>query len=65
MLAPLGIDVRREFVVDDHPHLVHALGGCVVAPYRRSEPADREMERVYTEVQRAMASRRPRPVDGA
>ena len=34
MLAPLGIDVRPDFAVDDHPHLVHAFGGCVVAPYR-------------------------------
>ena len=64
MLAPLGIPVRPDFVVDDHPHLVHAFGGWVVQRYLRADPADREMERVYTEVQRAMASRRPRPVDG-
>lgn len=53
MLAPLGINVRPDFVVDDHPHLVHAFGGCVVAPYRRDDPADREMERVETVIARA------------
>jgi len=58
MLAPLGIDVRPEFVVDDHPHLVHVFGGCVVAPYRSPSDADAEMERVYLEVERALAWRR-------
>ena len=41
MLAPLGIDVRPEFAVDDHPHLVHAFGGCVVTRYlgpNKSQP---------------------------
>ena len=37
MLGPLGIPVRPDFVVDDHPHLVHAFGGCVV---RRCLKAD-------------------------
>jgi hypothetical protein len=58
MLAPLGIPVRPDFVVDDHPHLVHAFGGCVVAPCRTAEAADAEMERVLTEVERALARRR-------
>jgi hypothetical protein len=58
MLKPLGIAARPDFVVDDHPHLVHAFGGCVVARYLRSNPADREMERVYAQVQQALALRR-------
>jgi hypothetical protein len=45
-------------VVDDHPHLVHAFGGCVVVPCRSAEAADTEMERVLAEVERALARRR-------
>jgi len=60
MLAPLGIPVRPDFVVDDHPHLVHAFGGAVVAPYRTADPSDAEMARVLGEVERAAARRRPR-----
>ena len=55
MLAPLGIPVRPDFVVDDHPHLVHAFGGCVVRSYLKPDPADREMERVAAEIERAAA----------
>ena len=58
MLEPLGIPVRPDFVVDDHPHLVHAFGGCVVNRYLSPNPADREMPRVYDAVQRAIALRR-------
>lgn len=57
MIPALGIPVRPDFVVDDHPHLVHAFGGCVVARYLRADDADREMERVYEEVRRAVARR--------
>jgi hypothetical protein len=58
MLAPLGINVRPDFVVDDHPHLVYAFGGCVVARYLKRNDDDREMERVLKEVE-AAARRRP------
>ena len=58
MLKPLGIEHRPEFVVDDHPHLVAAFGGCVVRRYLAPDPHDREMERVYDEIQRAVAYRR-------
>jgi hypothetical protein len=57
MLAPLGIPIRPDFVVDDHPHLVEAFGGCVVRRYLRPDPADREMERVAAEIERAAARR--------
>ena len=57
MLAPLGIPVRPDFVVDDHPHLVHAFGGCVVPPYRTANAADTEMERVSHAVERALERR--------
>ena len=57
MLAPLGIPVRPDFVVDDHPHLVHASGGCVVRSYLKPDHADRGMERVAAEVERVTARR--------
>jgi hypothetical protein len=60
MLAPLGITVRPDFVVDDHPHLVAVFGGCVVTPYRSPDQHDREMTRVYEEIERAVGWRRRR-----
>jgi hypothetical protein len=59
MLAPLGIRVRPDFVVDDHPHLVYAFGGCVVAPCRNAEAADAEMERVLSAIEHARGRRGP------
>jgi len=55
MLAPLGIDVRPDYVVDDHPHLVHHFGGLVVSRYLKEDLADREMERAYCEISRTAA----------
>jgi len=57
MLAPLSIPVRPDFVVDDHPHLVHAFGGCVVRSYLKPDHADRKMERVAAEFERVTARR--------
>jgi hypothetical protein len=58
MLGPLGIPVRPDFVVDDHPHLVHAFGGCVVSRYLREDPDDVEMERVSEEIGKVERHRR-------
>jgi hypothetical protein len=58
MLAPLGIPVRPDFVVDDHPHLVHAFGGSVVAPYRSPNASDTEMDRVFREIEQDVVRRR-------
>ena len=52
MLAPLGITVRPDYVVDDHPHLVHHFGGIVVSRYLKQDLGDTEMERVYSEISR-------------
>lgn len=60
MLAPLGIPVRPDFVVDDHPHLVHAFGGCVVQRYLVSNPDDREMARAGRAIVRAAERLDPR-----
>jgi hypothetical protein len=57
MLELMGISPRPDFVVDDHPHLVDTFGGCVVAQYLLANAADREMERVWREIVRAIASR--------
>ncbi len=46
MLAPMGITVRPDFVIDDHPDPVAHFGGCVVVRYLTPNPADREMWRV-------------------
>ncbi len=47
MLAPLGIVVQPDYVVDDHPHLVAEFGGLVVSRFARYDVDDREMQRVY------------------
>lgn len=50
MLKPLGIHVRPDYVVDDHPHLVEFFGGCLVGRYLSANAADCEMSRVLAEV---------------
>lgn len=52
MLEPLGIHRAPDFVVDDHPHLPHVFGGCVVRAYRDPDPHDQEMIRVVAEIDR-------------
>jgi hypothetical protein len=59
LLQAYGVPVRPDFVVDDHPHLVHHFGGCTVRRYLRPDPADTEMLRVYNEIA-AMTAREPR-----
>ena len=50
MLEPLGISRAPDFVVDDHREPVEIFGGCLVEPYRRPDPEDREMWRVLRAV---------------
>jgi phosphoglycolate phosphatase-like HAD superfamily hydrolase len=57
MLRPLGVTVRPDFVVDDHPHLVHTFGGCTVERYLTEDSTDDEMERVYGVIAREAARR--------
>jgi hypothetical protein len=59
MLEPLGIRVRPDYVVDDHPHLVAAFGGSVVAPYTGAREPDGEMERVGNAIRHAARTRAP------
>ncbi len=51
LLALLGIPVRPDFVVDDHPHLVEHFGGLTVPAYRRADDRDVALEEVLRVVQ--------------
>ncbi len=57
LLGPLGITVRPDFVVDDHPHLVHHFGGFTVKRYLRADAHDTEMGRVYDAISAATKNR--------
>ena len=47
MLQREQVPVSPDFVVDDDPQVVSALGGIVIRPYYNGHPADVEMEHVY------------------
>ncbi|MSQ13748.1 MAG: hypothetical protein EXR47_06435 [Dehalococcoidia bacterium] len=47
MLTRQELPVRPEFVVDDYPEIVTALGGMAIRPFWAVDMRDREMERVY------------------
>jgi hypothetical protein len=49
-LVTLGVAVRPDFVVDDHPEVVAAFGGFVVKPFYYFDADDRELERVYAAI---------------
>jgi SAM-dependent methyltransferase len=60
-LAELGVDVRPDFVVDDHYAVVHAFGGYWICPPRRPIEQDRELWRVYDAVGQFQAARAADP----
>ena len=47
MLRRGELPASPDFVVDDYPEVVSALGGVSVRPYVNDDPEDREMARVY------------------
>ena len=47
MLRRGELPTPPDFVVDDYPEVVSALGGVAVRPYVNDDPEDREMARVY------------------
>ena len=51
-LGPLGIPVRPDFVVDDHPQLVEHFGGHTVVPYRHPDESDTALDEVLRMVER-------------
>lgn len=46
-LKIMGIPVKPDFCIDDHPELIKELGGEAIKPYYWSEEQDKEMLRVY------------------
>jgi hypothetical protein len=52
LLAPLGIPVRPDFVVDDHEGPVRHFGGVVVKRFLIYNPDDRDLERVRAAIDR-------------
>ncbi len=56
-LRLLGVSVKPDFCVDDHPEVIGAFGGVTVWPYEDPDPLDREMERVYQTVQGLVKAR--------
>lgn len=48
-LEELGVPFVPDYVVDDHPEIVRAFGGTLVAPAQAPFDGDREMWRVYEE----------------
>ena len=56
-LRGLGVDVVPDFCIDDHPAVVHALGGTSIRPYYSANADDREMLRVYEEIAKMAANK--------
>lgn len=56
-LSELGVTVRPDAVVDDHPEIVQHFGGVKVRPYFWPSESDRELERVYEELDRLSQER--------
>jgi hypothetical protein len=42
-LIDLGVPVRPDFVIDDHPDIVKHFGGLVVSPYDNRVSSDSEL----------------------
>ena len=56
-LPELGVKVRPDAVVDDHPEIVRHFGGVKVRPYFWPSESDRELNRVYDELNRMAQER--------
>lgn len=54
-LSELGITVVPDYVIDDHPEVVEAFVGTVIAPPAMPLDWDKEMWRVYDEIQSFVA----------
>jgi hypothetical protein len=65
-LPELGIPIQPDFVVDDHEEPVLAFGGAVIRPPETPLEEDREMLRVYAEINdfAARAASRTSPLAG-
>ena len=61
MLRRGELPTAPDFVVDDYPEVVSALGGVSVRPYVNDDPEDTEMARVYESIQERASN--PSPSD--
>ncbi len=58
-LGELGVTVTPDYVVDDYREVVDAFVGSAVDPPGMALEDDREMWRVYDEIQAYLAAREP------
>ena len=56
MLRRGELPTPPDFVVDDYPEVVSALGGVSVRPYVNDDPEDREMARVYDAIHQRVSA---------
>jgi hypothetical protein len=56
-MVALGVTVQPDFVIDDHAEVVQAFGGITCYPFYYFDERDRDMERVYLAIQRAVEHR--------
>lgn len=59
MLRRGELPTSPDFVVDDYPEVVSALGGVSVRPYVNDDPDDTEMARVYEAIHRRVLNPSP------
>ena len=56
MLRRGELPTPPDFVVDDYPEVVSALGGVSVRPYVNDDPEDTEMARVYDAIHQRVSA---------
>ena len=64
MLRRGELPTSPDFVVDDYPEVVSALGGVSVRPYVNDDPEDREMARVYEAIHQRTSNSHPSGAGG-
>ncbi len=64
MLRRGELPTSPDFVVDDYPEVVSALGGVSVRPYVNDDPEDREMARVYEAIHQRTSNSHPSSAGG-
>ena len=64
MLRRGELPTSPDFVVDDYPEVVSALGGVSVRPYVNDDPEDREMARVYQAIHQRTSNSHPSSAGG-
>jgi len=55
-IVELGVDVKPDFIIDDHGEIVRAFGGYWIKPYGWDHPGDTEMIEAYNAIQSHLAT---------